>query len=369
MTKLAGIMESAGFGKKIETAKWLTLFNLPLASLNCKDGTNPDKEIGNHLEQNLIRSICVYYGQNTHSSDPNERKRCPSPVHLGFIRQFALNLAVSNPNKKKHPQLMHYCTIPEEKSNLHRAYDAAVLLLGKLSDKSFSVPSLNVGAKARSLATGNFASMTADNDTETDINNEDDDAADTDSNESDNQKKLPALKKEQKKEAQKNNSSNYDSPASASSDTDESAFVSYASAARNAMVKVLTIDEIVNAMIGSITEAEFIVALQDVGKEHVKKERGKNVFVTVFPDFISIAAKMRKAAWDMLDENTELPPFLKGKLVTRVRDSIVTMLDTLRKRTSIKNVHSSVREIFVAKFPSRKELYALYPEMNEMTGL
>jgi hypothetical protein len=186
-----------------------------------------------------------------------------------------------------------------------------------------------------------------------DTDNEDEDAVDTDSNESDNQKKLPALNKKQKKEAQKNNSSNYDSPASASSETDELAFVSYASAASNAMVKVLTIDEIFNAMIGSITEAEFIVALQDVGKEHVKKERGKNVFIMVFLDLISIAAKMRKAAWDMLDDNTELPPFLKGKLVTRVRDSIVTMLDTLRKRTSIKNVHSSVREIFVAKIQER----------------
>jgi hypothetical protein len=100
MTKLASIRESAGFGKRIETAKWLTLFNLPLASLACKDGADPDKDIGNHPEQNLIRSICVYYGQNPKSLDRNEQKRCPSPAQLSFIRQFALNLAVSDPCKK-----------------------------------------------------------------------------------------------------------------------------------------------------------------------------------------------------------------------------------------------------------------------------
>jgi hypothetical protein len=89
---------------------------------------------------------------------------------------------------------MNYSAAPEEKSNLHRAYDAAILLLGKLGDDSSAPRSSNVAAKARTLATRNFASMT---DSTEDEDDEDDETVDMmDSNEPENQKKPPAQKKE-----------------------------------------------------------------------------------------------------------------------------------------------------------------------------
>jgi hypothetical protein len=148
MLKLLKIFETAGCGKKPLTFQWRTLFELDLLNLMIADGSNPDETINEKdTAQRLVRAICESYGQDKQSKDQNIRTFVPHHSSLAFIRQFALNLACSSthPTKK---QLLSYTKSLKGKIHIHRAYDAARELLGRIQLNSIGPsPSIQRGSK------------------------------------------------------------------------------------------------------------------------------------------------------------------------------------------------------------------------------
>jgi hypothetical protein len=132
----------------------------------------------------------------------------------------------------------------------------------------------------------------------------------------------------------------------------------------------MTVSEIVDAMIASIDETQFVIALQDVGTQVSKKQGKKNRLETTFPKLNQLVATMRKHAWKpFTKKEKDLPEFLQKRPTTRVQIGIVSYLQVKRKKVSIKHVFQSIREIFLEHFPNETEMYALYPEEEELTGL
>jgi hypothetical protein len=133
MLKLLKVIETAGFGKKPLMFQWRTLFELDLLNLMIADGSNPEETINEKdMAQRLVRAICESFGQDKQSKDQNIRTFVPHHSLLAFIRQFALNLACSSthPSKK---QLLSYTKSLKGKIHIHRAYDAANGLIGRIN--------------------------------------------------------------------------------------------------------------------------------------------------------------------------------------------------------------------------------------------
>jgi hypothetical protein len=348
------LMEWAGFGKKVEFSKWLTLFSLPIESLITEDGADPDNVVDETNDNdNLVRAICKYYGQDAHSENPS-------------IRTFALNLAVLNPNETKEGcrQLMSYRYKSSKKTNLHRAYDAAIMLLGKLP-KNFTLPAVlpppHFTTTIHAAPENNLGNLT----------NLSNNTACHDEEQQTRKRAANSLLENTvniMEECTTANGCNGDEnsfPPIDDEDDDEE------EENETETLPPLTVNMIVDTMMNSIKEDDFMVALQDVGEQQLKKVNGKNRLVTGFPLLTNICGVMRKAGWEAGDGKYEIPEFLKKRPTTRERDSIVNMLQALRKKVSVKNLHSSAKKQFLKLNKEKKieEKYALFPEEKVCTGL
>jgi hypothetical protein len=136
-------------------------------------------------------------------------------------------------------------------------------------------------------------------------------------------------------------------------------------------LETITIPEIVEAMIKSVEEKNFVESLQDVGTQIQVKKGNKKVLVTTFRDLTTFAGQLRKAGWEPIKQKEKcLPNFLSKLNISCIRDEIGELINLKRKKVSIKNVSSTVRDIFLATSPKNpSELYALFPENPELQGL
>jgi hypothetical protein len=367
MLKLLKIFDIAGFGKNPSTFHWRALFNLDLSFIVIADGSDPNTTINEKdTTQRLVRAICEYFGQDKQSNDPKVRQFVPQPESLAFIRQFALNLACSStyPAKK---QLLMYTKSLHGKTNLHRAYDAASEVIGRINPDTFGT-SVN---KRRTKKTKDETPVKKNSErnlppvAEKQVCDDDDD-----DNNNDNQNN-------------NNDQSEYEAVSTSTTSTEEDDGDKKPPAKKNPRKKqktgdndvtpleILSIPEMVDLMVKSVDESSFVVGLQDVGKQVVKDKGRKKHVETVFPEMIKLASTMRKAAWEPITQKQKaLPDFLKKKLITRVRDEIVGFLILKRKKVPIKSVFKSVRDTFLAHFPKdNTEMYTLYPEEQELQGL
>jgi hypothetical protein len=368
MLKILQIFDIAGMGKKPTRKQWLALFQMNIDNIIIADGADPDYKIAeDDIDQKIVRAVCIYFRRKQNS---NDEAFVPDPAVLAFIRQFAMNLACSSTSRKKE-QLMSYTTSLKKQSNLHRAYDMALQLLGPLQPgvllKAAPKKAISKTKKAPPLPTAKVSTT--------------------------NSTAVAAVAAHSTAAA-----TSYDTLAHGRDDTDE-----YLSRGEDAddddedeldksrsntsgnkkrgavpinpiqnQLPVMSITEIVDLMIQSINEEKLVLALQDVGTQ-VQKKKGQSLKLeTTFPKLQDLAAIMRKNAWQPFkNQEKDLPEFLQKRTTTRVQIGIVSYLDVKRKQVPIRNVYESIRKIISKNFPqeSPSEIYALYPEEKELMGL
>jgi hypothetical protein len=121
MLKLLNIFNLAGFGNRPSKLQWRKLFEIKFANIITEDGSDPDAVIdGLDYEQRLVRAICELFGQNPKATDQGTRTLVPSPSDLGFIRQFAINLACSSTHPTKNQLLSYTKSLKKKKQSPSR---------------------------------------------------------------------------------------------------------------------------------------------------------------------------------------------------------------------------------------------------------
>jgi hypothetical protein len=133
-------------------------------------------------------------------------------------------------------------------------------------------------------------------------------------------------------------------------------------------LETITIPEIVEAMIKSVEEKNFVESLQDVGTQVQVKKGNKKVLVTTFRELQTFAGQLRKAGWEPIKQKEKcLPNFLSKLNISCICDEIAELINLKRKKVSIKNISSTVQDIYLATSPKNQtELYALFPENPEL---
>jgi hypothetical protein len=318
MLKLLNIFNLAGLGNRPSKLQWRTLFEIKFANIITEDGSDPDAVIdGLDYEQRLVRAICELFGQNPKATDQRTRTLVPSPSDLGFIRQFAINLACSSthPTKK---QLLSYTKSLGKKSNLHRAYDAARELLGKIKINSIGPdrPIQHRSKRAKDDSPLKIADEKSDDDNEASeihggmTNNlpKDPDYSERSTTSEDEElvihddygKKMPAKTIPKKV-------FNTDVAAILPTETGD-----------HPTPETITIPEIVEAMIQSVDEKNFIESLQDVGTQIQVKKGNKKVLVTTFRELTTFSGQLQKAGWEPIKQKGKcLPNFLSKLNISR----------------------------------------------------
>ena len=206
---------------------------------------------------------------------------------VGDIRQFFMNLAVSDPNDPL--QLMNYYGSRDgDKSRecaLHLGFDVAVELLHCQKNNSLINPDLSEEIATQQKLQSNTVTLQTK-----------DDLLDSDSDDTLVEVRCPSI------------------------------------------------TEFVEAMISSVHNDAFMIALQDVGKQ--KAGRKKGMMTTYFPLLEEVAKKMQKAAWGLENASASFLP----KNTTTRKMALVNLFTLYRKKEQISNVRRSESQAVKANF-------------------
>ena len=105
-----------------------------------------------------------------------------------------------------------------------------------------------------------------------------------------------------------------------------------------------TITEFVEAIISSVDNDVFMLALQDVGKQKAGKKKG--MITTYFPLLEEVAKKIQKATWGLENASTSFLP----KNTTTRKMALVNLFTLYRKKEQINNVQRSESQAVKAAF-------------------
>ena len=264
---------------------------LSLRGVLAKPGVNPTESAWREL-------ACIDYSVLAEASSTSMagqiylKGRAGVGTQVGEIRQFFINLAGSDPEDPQ--QLMNYNVFRNvtngNKIPLHTAFEVAVELLGC--------------QKQNLLTSHDFLPMEID--------------------------------------SQQHHDSIIVAPLTEDdlldSDSDEAI----------AIVRLPSITEFVEAMVASVQNDVFMIALQDVGQQKPGKKKG--LMITYFPLLEEVAKKMQKAAWGLTNASVSFLP----KNTTTRKMSLVNLFTLYRKKEQISNVLRSESKAVQMSFNSVK---------------